>query len=59
MDSREKKRTIRFRTTFRNCIYDVFRARGWVSTDSDIEWDYAWVDKDCEYHTRGKRDPAG
>lgn len=36
--------TVRFRTTFRNTIYDVFRARGWRETDSDTDWDVAWVD---------------
>jgi tubulin polyglutamylase TTLL9 len=36
--------TVRFRTTFRNTIYDVLRARGWRETDSDTEWDVAWVD---------------
>jgi hypothetical protein len=35
---------IRFRTTFRNVIYDVFKARGWRETDSETEWDVAWVD---------------
>lgn len=37
---------VRFRTTFRNVIYDVLRARGWQQTESDTEWDVAWVDKD-------------
>ena len=32
------------RTTFHNTIYDVFRARGWRETDSDSDWDVAWVD---------------
>jgi len=36
--------TVRFRTTFRNSIYDVFRARGWRETESDTDWDVAWVD---------------
>ncbi|EOD08105.1 tubulin tyrosine ligase, partial [Emiliania huxleyi CCMP1516] len=36
--------TVRFRTTFRNTIYDVFRARGWRETESDTDWDVAWVD---------------
>ena len=36
--------TVRFRTTFHNTIYDVFRARGWRETDSDTAWDVAWVD---------------
>ena len=37
---------VRFRTTFRNCIYDMFRSRGWLETESDTDWDVAWVDKD-------------
>ena len=37
---------VRFRTTFRNCIYDMFRSRSWIETESDTDWDVAWVDKD-------------
>uniref|UniRef100_A0A7S0PTM5 Tubulin--tyrosine ligase-like protein 9 n=2 Tax=Coccolithus braarudii TaxID=221442 RepID=A0A7S0PTM5_9EUKA len=36
--------TIRFRTTFHNTIYDVFRARNWKETDSETDWDVAWID---------------
>ena len=35
---------VRFRCTFHNTIYDVFRARGWREVDSDTDWDVAWVD---------------
>jgi len=35
---------VRFRTTFHNTIYDVFRARGWRETESETDWDVAWVD---------------
>ena len=35
---------IRFRCTFHNTIYDVLRARGWRETESDTDWDVAWVD---------------
>ena len=28
---------IRFRTTFRNTIYDVMRSRGWVEVDDDAD----------------------
>ena len=42
--SRGVQGTVRFRTTFRNTIYDVFRARGWRETESDTDWDVAWVD---------------
>ena len=37
---------VRFRCTFHNTIYDVFRARGWQETESDhpADWDVAWID---------------
>jgi tubulin polyglutamylase TTLL9 len=35
---------VRFRCTFHNTIYDVFRARGWQETDDDKDWDVAWID---------------
>ena len=37
---------VRYRTTFRNVIHDLFRSKGWAETDSDTDWDVAWVDKD-------------
>ncbi|KAL1524709.1 hypothetical protein AB1Y20_019593 [Prymnesium parvum] len=37
---------VRFRTTFRNCVYDLLRSRGYTETESDTEWELAWVDKD-------------
>lgn len=36
--------TVRFRCTFHNTIYDVLRARGWKETDSETDWDVAWID---------------
>ena len=36
--------TVRFRTSFRNVIYDVFRARAWKETDSETDWDVFWAD---------------
>ena len=42
----ETGRAVRFRTTFRNTIHDMFRSKGWVETESDTDWDVAWVDKD-------------
>ena len=36
--------TVRFRTSFHNVIYDVFRARAWKETDSDVDWDVCWAD---------------
>jgi tubulin polyglutamylase TTLL9 len=41
-----RTRQIRFRTTFRNTIYDLFKSKGWTETESDTDWDVAWVDKD-------------
>ena len=40
------RRPVRFRTTFHNVVRDLFRARGWIETESDSDWDVAWVDKD-------------
>jgi hypothetical protein len=40
----ERTGPVRFRTTFRNVIYDVFKARGWRETDSETDWDVAWID---------------
>ena len=36
--------TVRFRTCFHNVVYDVFRARAWKETDSDVDWDVCWAD---------------
>lgn len=38
--------TIRFRTNFRNTIYHVMVKRGWKETDSDMDWDIHWSDRD-------------
>ena len=51
LDGRVKPRpggaTIRFRTGFRNTIYDVLRGQGWkeMPLDADVsEWDFIWSD---------------
>jgi len=44
--SRSRDGKTRFRTTFRNTIYDLFKSKGWTETESDTDWDVAWVDKD-------------
>eukprot|EP00164_Ancoracysta_twista_P000760 GFYU01001001.1.p1 GENE.GFYU01001001.1~~GFYU01001001.1.p1 ORF type:complete len:410 (+),score=100.27 GFYU01001001.1:106-1335(+) len=36
--------TIRFRTSLKNTIYDVLKARNWKETDSDTDWDFNWAD---------------
>lgn len=33
-----------FRTSFRNVILDVLKARGWRETESDTDWDFNWAD---------------
>ena len=45
--------TVRFRTSFHNVVYDVFRARAWKETDSDVDWDVCWADTGAprEYRT--------
>lgn len=35
---------IRFRSFLRNTVLDVMRCRGWIETDSEVEWDYYWAD---------------
>eukprot|EP00388_Colpodella_angusta_P044087 GDKK01061675.1.p1 GENE.GDKK01061675.1~~GDKK01061675.1.p1 ORF type:complete len:176 (+),score=21.40 GDKK01061675.1:30-530(+) len=37
---------IKFKTNFRNTIYDVLRGRGWKETENDNDWDVIWADKD-------------
>ncbi len=46
---RRKKRApgpIRFRTTFRNCILDTLKRRGWKEVENDEECDLNWMDRD-------------
>lgn len=41
-----ENRTIRFRCTMQNTIYDVLKNRpGWVEVTGDAEWDFIWSDK--------------
>ena len=37
-------RVIRFRTSLHNTVCDVMRARNWVETDSETDWDFNWAD---------------
>ena len=39
---------IRFKTSFRNTVYDVMKKRGWKYTDSDLDWDFHWAERECE-----------
>ncbi|CAD2222248.1 Tubulin-tyrosine ligase family, putative [Angomonas deanei] len=43
-DERRRAGPIRFRCFLRNTILDVMRSRGWLETDSDLDWDYSWMD---------------
>ncbi|EQC37590.1 hypothetical protein SDRG_05186 [Saprolegnia diclina VS20] len=38
---------IRFKTTFRNTIYDAMLRRGWKESDTD--WDFYWADREFIY----------
>lgn len=44
--TRAPKGRFRFRTTFRNVIFDVLTSKGWRETDSETEWDFLWVERD-------------
>ena len=39
---------IKFKTTFRNCVLDAFRKRGYKEVETD-EWDIIWVERDQIY----------
>lgn len=39
-------REIRFRCSFHNTIYDVLKARGYKETESEMDWDLFWCDKE-------------
>lgn len=53
MDPRVRRKRpdgpIRFRSNFNNTILDVMKGRGWVQTDSEIEWDFQWAERDWVY----------
>lgn len=40
---------IRFRSNFRNTIYDVMRSRGWIETEHEVDWDFLWMDREWVY----------
>jgi len=44
--NRNQEVQIRFKTGFRNTVYDVMKKRGWKFTDSDLDWDIHWADRD-------------
>lgn len=37
---------IKFRCAFHNTVYDVLMARGFKETDSELDWDLFWCDKE-------------
>ena len=48
--SKETKKSsdiVRFKTSFRNTIFDVMRSRGWKESDGD--WDIYWADREIIY----------
>ena len=44
-----KPSTIKFKTTFRNCVLDALKAKGYKETQTD-NWDITWVDQ-CHVYT--------
>ena len=40
------KKAVRFKCAFHNTIYDVLSARGWIETESELDWDIFWCEKD-------------
>ncbi|CAK9211802.1 unnamed protein product [Sphagnum troendelagicum] len=39
------KTAIKFRSCWKQTvIYEVLKARGWVETESELEWDFFWSD---------------
>ena len=37
---------IRFKTNFKNCIYEALKRRGWKESEGDMEWDIMWSEKE-------------
>ena len=40
---------VKFRTSFRNCVLDALRKKGYREVESD-DWDILWVDRDQIYN---------
>lgn len=55
MGDRDERRglhnPIRFRTSFRNTIYDAMKLRGWKEQEGDSPdgWDIHWTDRDMMF----------
>jgi len=39
--------TLKFYTTFKNCVFKSLNKRGWKELDHDADWDIAWVEKEA------------
>jgi hypothetical protein len=37
---------IRFKTAFHNTVYDTMVQRGWKQTDSEMDWDFHWAERE-------------
>jgi tubulin polyglutamylase TTLL9 len=37
---------VKYRTGFSNTVRDAFKRRGWTDTDSDLDWNIIWADKE-------------
>ena len=37
---------IRFKTNFRNTVYEAMKNRGWKETEAETEWEIHWADKE-------------
>jgi tubulin polyglutamylase TTLL9 len=37
---------IRFKTNFKNCIYEALKRRTWKESEGDMEWDIMWSEKE-------------
>ena len=40
------RKEIRFRTNFTNCVLDAMLQREWKETESELDWDVIWADRD-------------
>lgn len=37
---------IRFKTSFKNCILEALKRRGWRESEGDQDWDIVWAEKE-------------
>lgn len=48
-DSKRSNDVVRFKSSFRNTIYDVMKSRGWKESDATADWDIYWAERDIIY----------